>query len=104
METKNSTDSVISSENATSHLANSRLGDLGKIEKDFGWKSLRSKKPTGGPNLYDVVLRNGNVVRDCLYKKGCYPFYEISGLNICFDNVREWRLAESIRNDKSINK
>jgi hypothetical protein len=58
------------------------------------WKSLREKKPQEGEFLYDVLINNDTVVRDCNFVRKGIIFTQIdSGEQLFFKDVNSWRLA-----------
>ena len=58
------------------------------------WKSLREKKPLEGEFLYDVLIKNDTVVRDCNFVRKEIVFTQIdSGEQLFFKDVNSWRLA-----------
>jgi hypothetical protein len=56
------------------------------------WKSLRAKKPIGGEELYDILLNNDTVVRDCTFVRKGIVFTQIdSKEQFLFTDVNCWK-------------
>lgn len=56
------------------------------------WKSLRKYKPEENNNLYDILLNNDLVVRDCTFVRKGIIFTQVDSLETYnFNEINSWR-------------
>jgi hypothetical protein len=69
--------------------------EKGKL-KVHKWVSLRKSKPIEGNPLYDILLNNDTVVRDCQFKRKGIVFTQIDSFETFnFNDVNSWRYSAS---------
>lgn len=60
-----------------------------KVQK---WKSLRQQKPIETNDLYDILLNNDLVVRDCIFVRKGIIFTQIDTKEMYdFNEINSWR-------------